>query len=324
MTIFLQVTKHFIIQAIDAQISLLLTKDARADNFLFKNSRDLTLSAAKRSQFETLKKSVHETASAASDLDTAKQLIHQLRTSLIAMQSTSQSFNHLTGTSEETLTSMIDFVISFYKKSKQLKLIDQPLPIVETDYFAFILLLRACAFYSARRIFDEPKAQTLQSWLHNPNLTPINSFHTELDNKINKKLFLLWSMVEKLAPDDPTTLSIKNNAAEEAMEDLLTYHQITHQKYAMSLGKLLKPLPTYLEDYLNEAYRIMQGLEQHSNYMFLIENDEPFDELADEKTEPFSVIAITEEATAAKPPSPTPTGKKSSKEKKDATTSNHK
>ena len=260
MTIFLHVATHFILKKIAEQITSSLEKDQRLNHYLFNNSRNVLLSTLKRELLTTLQINISDLTSA-EDNDEAilTELTKQLTTCLNTIKTASIKHRHSAGSSEQTLIDTLHALQLFYNKSRELRLTDQTYPAQENELSAFILLLRACAFYTARRIFDEPKVDTLQNLLQNPNINPVNSFHNELDHQVNKKLELLWRTIDRLKVKAPEYEVLKNDLAYSNIQDLLAYQQLMHYKCPLSPMQLVSPLPNYLHDYLQDALNMLSN-----------------------------------------------------------------
>ena len=243
MTIFIQVAKIFLIEAISDQIK----ESASKDLSFFSGPRDLELAKAKRQYLSMLQKAISGINEKATDRESATQLLLYIRTSKNKIKIKKKKKNHSFGTSGKTIDLLLKFVDRFYLKAKELRLIDRP-----DDSGAFAHFTKSVTLYHARRIRDDLFVSSVEELLKNPYVNSINEFHQASDSCVNRMFAFACQTLSELQTTEPSRyLKGKNELGLFCIRTLLLEHDKLHRDFYISSWLAL--MPYYLGEYLNNA-----------------------------------------------------------------------
>jgi hypothetical protein len=256
MTIFSNVAKSFLIDAITAQIKRSIEKDTPPPKLFtyFLPERNKDLAYLKRACLHTLKNTISELPEEGNDLTFTRTLLFYLEDCKTQVEQAALNSNHAPGTTEALLEHLIKFIKLFHKKAISLMLTDE----AHTDD-AFAYFSTVIASYHAKRIVDhKTEVSFFQSTLENPSLTPIIAFQKNLDDIVNQTYMNARRNLEKQGQTDTAHyMQVKTELGLLCIEFLALKLDKMLSEYSHSLYASF--LPYYLSDYLKHAQRLTQS-----------------------------------------------------------------
>ncbi len=256
MTIFSNVVKLFLIDALNEQIKRSSEKDVPPPSFFvyLAPKRDTELALIKRVFLQQLITTINSLPDQPSDLETANVLLQGLYGCKTSVDTAASNKNHAHGTTEVLLEHLINFVKVFYKRISTLTLNDQADEKDTFSHFSTVI-----ASYHAKRIMDSKiQPGILQSTLSNPAITSIIAFEKELDAFVSNTYLIARRNLEQQNTTDITHYSrIKAELGILCIQLLELTHDKMHAQYHLCF--YASYLPRYLSDYLAHAQQATQS-----------------------------------------------------------------
>lgn len=260
MTLFIDVTKEFLIKHIQDIIQESKNADQRSTTYgVVLGNRDLELSANKRAALADLLTSIETTATNTDQLNYTAFLacIQTTETSLHTARSKGK---HAPASTEENLLRLKAFIQEFYTQLNKLKLLDYNCPKAPDPVY---YLYHAIACYFAARLSEGAVKKNILSmtihWLSDhPSLTYKRAFLMAIDEIIEQKLQRFQTNLAGQQTEAAHFEQIKHDAVHDCCELLSLKHEVLRHD-AQYLNGIGQPVPiTFLLDYLNDAKKSIE------------------------------------------------------------------